>query len=641
MTTLWQRQTFVIATEDKYKNKTYIPEFFKRIGQKGGAWQLDEITFVNFMRLINQHGESDTSTRDIMLRNMNLMGILNEKTHLPVVEDQLSPAIALEKKREIENFLFSTSLDDELARIAASTVHINQAPHPVHYIVKSDDKGVRGQLLTDLVLALYEGERIQTSRVTMFTMDKLVQNYQVTPALLENIFRENRGGTLAIGMYHFNSRVWEPWFAPLMEMVKKYRHEVLTIFVTDNEFVLDDQFAKMVGGMLFVPLFQDEVVTKNQAQTYFARQTQKDGYFDFETPDAESLLGEGESFELDDVIASYEKWHDERKQHDNFPQYDVVRSRTIASDSDAEDSKVSRVKSSTQIAAVEPAKVWSPKSALAELDAMVGLTEVKKIIHSAIAVSRLQKTLQERDIKTVSPTMHMVFTGNPGTAKTTVARLFGKIMKEFGILSKGDFYEVSRADLVASFVGQTAPKVQALFKKARGSVLFIDEAYSLVDDRAGSFADEAINMIVQEMENRRNDTVVIFAGYPEPMKDFIERNPGLKSRLAYTVPFSDYNSAELFEIAELEANKRGVHFAPDVREKFVALMETLQARDRKNFGNGLTVRNLVDDAIRSVAASLDLNTIEKMSNEALTTLSAANFSLPAAEGTNEQIGFFK
>ena len=129
--------------------------------------------------------------------------------------------------------------------------------------------------------------------------------------------------------------------------------------------------------------------------------------------------------------------------------------------------------------------------------------------------------------------MHMVFTGNPGTAKTTVARLFARILKENGVLSKGDLIECGRSDLVGKYVGWTAVQVKNMFKKAKGSVLFIDEAYSLCDDRSGSYGDEAINTIVQEMENNRDDMVVIFAGYPKEMNDFLDRNPGLRSRIAF------------------------------------------------------------------------------------------------------------
>jgi len=165
------------------------------------------------------------------------------------------------------------------------------------------------------------------------------------------------------------------------------------------------------------------------------------------------------------------------------------------------------------VPAVTPAVPAAPKTnALKELDNMIGLSDAKKVIHKALDYHKLRKLYLKNGIKDEESSMSMVFTGNPGTAKTSVARLFARILRENGILPKGDLIEVGRDSLVGEYVGQTAPKVVNQFNKAHGSVLFIDEAYSLVDERSGSFADEAINTIVQQMVNRRNDTVVIFAG---------------------------------------------------------------------------------------------------------------------------------
>ena len=169
---------------------------------------------------------------------------------------------------------------------------------------------------------------------------------------------------------------------------------------------------------------------------------------------------------------------------------------------------------------------------------MIGLTKAKAVIAQALDYYKAQKLFREKGISLERPAMHMVFTGNPGTAKTTVARLFAQIMKENGLLPVGDLIEVGRADLVGKYVGWTAPTVKAKFAAAKGSVLFIDEAYSLVDDKDGLFGDEAINTIVQEMENHRDDIVVIFAGYPDKMEQFLQKNPGLRSRIAFHMPLS-------------------------------------------------------------------------------------------------------
>ena len=212
--------------------------------------------------------------------------------------------------------------------------------------------------------------------------------------------------------------------------------------------------------------------------------------------------------------------------------------------------------------------------------------------------------------------MHMVFTGNPGTAKTTVARLFAQIMKENGLLPVGDLIEVGRADLVGKYVGWTAPTVKAKFAAAKGSVLFIDEAYSLVDDKDGLFGDEAINTIVQEMENQRDDTVVIFAGYPDKMEQFLKKNPGLRSRIAFHIPFEDYKPAELLDIFTLMAKQQKLGLAPLVRERLLPIFSL--ATKQPDFGNGRFVRNLLEksrmkQASRLVRLDPDTVTMEMVS----------------------------
>ena len=184
-----------------------------------------------------------------------------------------------------------------------------------------------------------------------------------------------------------------------------------------------------------------------------------------------------------------------------------------------------------------------------ELKEMVGLKEAKSVIYKAINYYKIQKLFEERGLKTQKPTMHMVFTGNPGTAKTSVARLFARIMRDNGLVSRGQLVEVGRGDLVGKYIGWTAQIVQKKFREAMGGVLFIDEAYSLVDWHKGSYGDEAISTIVQEMENHREDVVVIFAGYPNEMDLFLERTPGLRSRIAFHVPFADYSAEELCEMS--------------------------------------------------------------------------------------------
>ena len=234
--------------------------------------------------------------------------------------------------------------------------------------------------------------------------------------------------------------------------------------------------------------------------------------------------------------------------------------------------------------------------------------------------------------------MHMMFTGSPGTAKTTVARLFARIMRENELLSVGRLYEVGRADLVGKYVGWTAQKVESKFNEAMGSVLFIDEAYSLVDDRDGGYGDEAISTIVAEMENRREDLVVIFAGYPEKMETFLRKNPGLRSRIAFHVPFSDYSTEELFQILVLTAKNQSLTLDGGVRDK---VMPILSAASREpDCGNGRFVRSLVEQARMKQAGRLLAMDIDKITTKQATTLIADDFEIPAVKRAQiQRIGF--
>ncbi|GAA4691285.1 AAA family ATPase [Nocardioides conyzicola] len=243
----------------------------------------------------------------------------------------------------------------------------------------------------------------------------------------------------------------------------------------------------------------------------------------------------------------------------------------------------------------EKAPEPEPKSVeelLAELDGLVGLTEVKAEIHRQAAVLRVEGLRAEAGLKAPTITRHMIFNGNPGTGKTTVARLVAGIYRALGLLSKGQLVEVDRSELVAGFLGQTAMKTADVVKSAEGGVLFIDEAYSLSGDQYGT---EAIDTLVKEMEDKRDDLVVIVAGYPLPMAVFIAQNPGLESRFRTTIDFTDYTDDELASIFEVMAKAAEY----DVDESVVArLREILGTVTRgPTFGNARYVRNLLEAAI--------------------------------------------
>ncbi|MDR0855351.1 MAG: AAA family ATPase [Christensenellaceae bacterium] len=274
-----------------------------------------------------------------------------------------------------------------------------------------------------------------------------------------------------------------------------------------------------------------------------------------------------------------------------------------------------------------------------DLNSMIGLTSVKSMINKVVRHHKEQKLFKEMGMPQDSTACHVLFTGAPGTAKTTVARLFAQILKDNGVLSVGGLVEVGRADLIAKYVGQTAPLVVKAFDRAQGSVLFIDEAYSLADDRDGLYGDEAIATIVQEMENRRDDVVVIFAGYPDKMEKFLSKNPGLRSRIAHKVHFDDYTAEELYGITEHLAAKKKLTVSEAVKPLLLPYYE--KAARQAEFGNGRFARNILESALLTQADRLLDMPPEDITESVVKTLTAADFVLPELKDpySRTRIGF--
>ena len=254
-----------------------------------------------------------------------------------------------------------------------------------------------------------------------------------------------------------------------------------------------------------------------------------------------------------------------------------------------------------------------------ELDELIGLESVKEEVHTLANFAKIQQQRKAQGLKVPKMSFHLVFTGSPGTGKTTVARIVARIYKDLGILKSGHTVETDRSGLVAEYVGQTAIKTNAVIDSALNGVLFIDEAYALVPENAGSdYGQEAISTLLKRMEDDRDKLVVIIAGYPNEMKRFIDSNPGLQSRFTRYINFPDYTDAELFDIFQLYLTKNQYTITDDAAQLLKANFSYAVANKTKNFGNARYVRNIFERAVEQQANRL--STQRSISDEELSQL---------------------
>ncbi len=516
-----------------------------------------------------------------------------------------------------EKYLLNGTFLPELDRIYAGGPAVKPCGHPVHYMFQTDDKDTRREAYQTLLRALYANNRLSSRRYCFLNFKPGENFWSIS---YDALYRVCFGGAIVV-RYVSNDEVGGGELADgametietLCEVAKRYRNQVLTVFCLPRECTKAKVlFYENLGTMDFVEIRED-FVDGEQACSFLKMLAKENRVRTDKALFAK--LEEGRGYLAPELRDLFDEWYNNKLKTTMYPQYKEFRT-------------VKR----------EVVKAPAKGSAYEELQSMVGLSEAKAVIQKALNYYKMQSVYAERGIKKDTPAMHMVFSGNPGTAKTTAARLFARIMKDNGLLSTGQLVEVGRGDLVGKYVGWTAKTVQEKFKNAVGGVLFIDEAYSLVDDRSGSYGDEAINTIVQEMENHREDVVVIFAGYPDKMEEFLQKNPGLRSRIAFHVPFADYDAEELCEIATLMSKNKGFSLEEAAVEKLKTTFET--ARKQSDFGNGRYVRNVFEQAKMNQASRLLEYDFDDMTVEEITTIKAVDINVPEIKTEEKRkIGF--
>ncbi len=252
---------------------------------------------------------------------------------------------------------------------------------------------------------------------------------------------------------------------------------------------------------------------------------------------------------------------------------------------------------SAEVAQLTPLS-FTRTDAFYELEQLIGLKQVKRTIAEVTAFSLVQKQRNDKGLKPSPIVLHAIFKGNPGTGKTTVARIFGKIFHDIGMLSRGHLVEAERADLVGEYIGHTALKTKEILKKSLGGVLFVDEAYTLAKGGEKDFGQEAVATLVKAMEDQRNNLIVILAGYCSEMDSFINSNPGLRSRFPIQIDFDDYTSDQLFQIAMQMYTERDYELSSKCRWKLKSKLNGFVKCHHPHSGNARYVRNLVEKSLR-------------------------------------------
>lgn len=505
-------------------------------------------------------------------------------------------------KKRAKEMICTRSLSDEIERIYSDDNQKKYYGHPVHYWIESGDWRAAKDIYKLIVSALITNKRLVSNRIVVIRD----LSYQVCKdGRYAQVISAAEGGTVIIELDgRGETGPFATGYQDIIEytgiIFEKKKQDTLFIFVDtsmteeDNKEVFDKILSK--GDIIHI---DEGIATLNQAQEYLLRMVEEIEYITNDKSDVLEYLPNEDFVSVKDIHRAYQEWYKSGLKNHIYKAY----------------KDINRVK--IEVADVENVPYD-------ELQEMVGLSEVKNLVDQIIAMGKMKRIRDNMGLRTDAMSLHMMFSGNPGTAKTTVARLLSKILKQEGVIKTGRFVECGRQDLVGKYVGWTAKIVEKKFNSARGGILFIDEAYALVDD-SNTYGAEAINCITHLMEKYRDEVIVIFAGYPEKMKIFMEQNEGLRSRIGFYLFFPDYSSEELVQILLLHAKKMDYNIDLSALDFCRELFE--KARYVENFGNGRFVRNVLENAILRQSCRLLENFSEnQMTKEELCCLKSDDFA---------------
>ena len=567
---------FGMVIRGKLNVEKYVGDFVKTGGLDHEDIKLKEITLYDFSQLLRDAERNDYIYDDQeILREYELEDLVGRRaggygfTYDEIIlRTKGKDAIYLSSR----NYFTEETFKPELDRIFTENAGKKAYGHPVDYMIESDDERTLKGVKQLLIQALYDVGRITNRRYCEIDIEPDMDFYKKPTELL---YKTCIGGAVVINICSDDNDESDiahgdySFVEDLCKIIRKYSRGVLTIICMPRECKnIRMSIFEHTGNCTFVEI-KEKQADAHEAIDYLKRLAH-----DYSIRTDKKLLSSIEKdhmYLVPELNEIFDEWYNVKLKTTIFSQYKDINSAK---------KEISNKK---------------PKgSAYDELESMIGLASAKRVINQALDCYKAQKVFKDKGMQENTICNHMIFTGNPGTAKTTVARLFARILMENDVLSRGHIIEVGRSDLVGKYVGWTAPTIKRKFRDAKGGILFIDEAYSLVDDHDGSYGDEAINTIVQEMENHRDDVIVIFAGYPDKMEGFLDKNPGLRSRIAHYVHFEDYDSEELCKIACLIASKKGLELEEGALAKIRTIVD--DARMSPDFGNGRFVRNLIEKA---------------------------------------------